>query len=140
MIMIDLKAGTRKTLQKTITSEDTALNYGNGSLENMLATPTLAALMIEASVNAVDLELPEGCMTVGKSLTIIHDNPNLEGMTVTIEAILSNIEGDKLVFEINAYDEVGRIGTGKHERCIVNYGSLMNKVNESCSMIQSRLS
>ncbi len=140
MIMIDLKAGTRKTLQKTIGSEETALNYGNDSLENMLATPTLAALMIEASVNAVDVELPEGYMTVGKSLTIIHDNPKLEGMTITIEAILLNIEGNKLFFEINAYDEIGRIGTAKHERSIVNYGLLMNKANKSCSVIQSKLS
>ena len=138
--MIDLKVGTRKTLQKTITGEKSALNYGNGSLQNMPATPTLTALMIEASVSAVDLELPEGYLTVGKSLTIIHDNPTLEGTTITIEAILSNIEGSKLFFEINVYDEVGKIGTGKHERCIVNYGSLVSKVNEGCSVIQSKLS
>lgn len=138
--MIDLKVGTRKTLQKTITGEDSGLSYDNGSLQNMPATPTLTALMIEASVSAVDLELPEGCFTIGKSLTIVHDNPTLEGITVTIEAILLSIEGNKLFFEINVYDEVGKIGTGKHERCIVNYGSLVSKVNEGCSIIQSKLS
>jgi len=140
MIATDLKVGLTKTLQKTITSEDTAINYGNGSLKHMLATPTLAALMIEAAISAVDSRLADGYLTVGKSLSIVHDNPTIEGMTVTIEAVISNIEGNKLYFEITAYDELGKIGTGKHERYIVNYGTLMNKVHDRCSIIQNKLS
>ncbi|MFZ5352165.1 MAG: thioesterase family protein [Bacillota bacterium] len=124
--------GTKGIVQKRITREDTALNFGSGALKNLLATPTLAALMIEAAVKAIDPKLPQGFITIGKTLDINHENPTVQGMTCTVSAELVEQNENKLVFDITAYDELGQIGKGKHERYIVNRDILMIKVDERC--------
>jgi predicted thioesterase len=129
MKLPELKIGISKSVQKVITREDTALNFGSGALNNLLATPTLAALMIEASVKLIDPLLPEGYITIGKTLEIEHENPTIEGVTVN---------GSRLSLEIIASDEIGRIGIGYHERFIVAKDILMSKVDERFSVLQSR--
>lgn len=136
----DFELGMTKTVQKTITQEDTALNYGNGALKHMLATPTLAALMIEAAVDMIDINLPDGYITVGKRLNIEHTDPTIEGMTVTVQAKLVSIQNTKLTFEIIAYDELGQIGNGVHDRYIVNYNTIMTNVDERCNIIKNKIS
>jgi predicted thioesterase len=138
MKLPELKIGISKSVQKVITREDTALNFGSGALNNLLATPTLAALMIEASVKLIDPLLPEGYITIGKTLEIEHENPTIEGVTVTLTAKLLEINGSRLSLEIIASDEIGRIGIGYHERFIVAKDILMSKVNERFSVLQSR--
>ncbi|MGI6584591.1 MAG: hypothetical protein GX301_10455 [Gracilibacteraceae bacterium] len=49
----EFSTGMSKSVQKVISKEDTALNFGSGALKTLLATPTLAALMIEAAVNVI---------------------------------------------------------------------------------------
>ena len=134
----ELKIGMSTSIKKVITREDTALNFGSGALNNLLATPTLAALMIEASVKLIDPLLPEGHITIGKTLEIEHENPTIEGVTVTVTAKLLEVNGSRLSLEIVAADEIGKIGTGYHERYIVAQNLLMNKVRERFSIIESR--
>lgn len=134
-----LTVGLIGSIQKTITKQDTALNFGSGALKNILAAPTLAALMIEAAVKAVDPLLPEQCITVGKTCSFVHQEPTVEGMTVTVEAKLIEVDMNRLVFEITAYDELGRIGTGTHERFIVKYNTFMDKVAARCNLITDKI-
>jgi len=138
MKLPDLKVGISTSVQKVITREDTALNFGSGALDNLLATPTLAALMIEASVKLIDPLLPESYITIGKTLEIEHENPTKEGITVTVTARLLELVGNRVSLEITAADEIGRIGVGYHERYIVAKDILMNKVDERFSLLQSR--
>lgn len=138
MKMPEFSIGISKSVQKVITKEDTALNFGSGALKTLLATPTLVALMIEAAVNTIDPLLPENYITIGKSMEIKHEHPTKEGMTVTVTAELAEVNGNALSFEITAYDEVGRIGTGYHIRQVVNYNLLMKKVDERIGMLESR--
>ena len=138
MILPELKVGISKSVQKVITREDSALNFGSGALKNLMATPTLVALMIEASVKLIDPLLPEGYITIGKTIELEHENPTKEGMTVTVTAKLLEINDSRLSLEIIAYDEIGRIGSGYHERHIVKHDILMNQVDKRLSIIQSR--
>ncbi|MGE5632576.1 MAG: thioesterase family protein [Caulobacteraceae bacterium] len=136
MKMPELKPGMSSSIQKVITKKDTALNFGSGALTSLLATPTLAALMIDAAVKTIDPLLPDGIITIGKSLKVEHVKPTLEGMTVTVNAKLIEVNCTRMLFEITAYDEAGQIGTGYHERYLVNYNKLMDNVNERCGVVQ----
>ncbi len=67
----NFKVGESFTIQKHVTEADTALNYGSGQLENLFATPSLVAMMIEASARLLDQQLPEGFITVASPFTPI---------------------------------------------------------------------
>jgi predicted thioesterase len=134
----EIKVGIKASVQKVITREDTALNFGSGALNNLLATPTLAALMIEASVKLIDPLLPEDYITIGKTLEIEHENPTIEGINVTVTAKLIEVDGSRLSLEITAVDEIGKVGSGYHERYIVAKSLLMNKVEERFNPLKSR--
>ena len=132
----ELKPGLSKTVQKTITESDT-LAFGRGALRELLATPSLTALMIEAAISTVDPLLPEGYVTVGKSTAVSYQNPTMIGMTVTVSASLAEIDKNRLVFEITAFDELGQIARGKHERIIVDSSIFMQKAHRRCDPVKN---
>lgn len=138
MNLPEFNVGMSKSVQKVITREDTAFNYGSGALKNLMATPILAALMIEAAVNTIDPLLPEDYITIGRKIEIEHLCPTKEGMEVYVTAKLVEVNKNTLFFEITAYDEVGIIGRGYHERQIVNNNILMKKVDERFNIVESR--
>lgn len=131
----EYKLGMSKAIQKVVTEEDTAHNYGSGALEDLLATPTLTVLMISAAVSLVDPLLPDDYITIGRKLSIEHLQPTIKGMTVTVRATISEIDNNCISFDIKAYDELGEIGKGKHERHIVKHDILMRKVQHRCHVL-----
>ncbi len=134
----EYKIGMSKAIQKVVTEEDTAHYYGSGVLKDLLATPVLTALMIEAAVSLVDPLLSEGYITIGRTLSIEHLQPTVPGMTVTVEATISEIDENRIFFDIIAYDELGEVGKGQHERYIVKYDILMGKVQNRCHSLNPR--
>ncbi|SCZ81215.1 thioesterase family protein [Acidaminobacter hydrogenoformans] len=118
------------TIQKIVTEDDTAVHYGSGALDTLLATPSLVALMIEAATRLVDSRLPEGYVSVGKSLSITHEKPTVLGETVTIKVSVVNQESNYIQLEMEAFDEEGVIGHGKLDRFVVNKTRLMEKAAE----------
>jgi fluoroacetyl-CoA thioesterase len=131
-----LKTGISKTVQKTITEAHT-LAFGRGALTELLATPSLTALMIEAAISAVDPVLPEGYVTVGKSTAVSYQHPTIIGMTVTVVASIAEIDTNRIVFEITAFDELGQIARGKHERIIVDAVTFMQKAHRRCDPVKN---
>ncbi len=125
-----IEIGASSIIQKRIQEEDTSQNYGSQTLGTLFSTPALTALMIKAATNAVDHHMPEGMITVGTKIEIIHDKPTTLGMTVSVKAEVAEFDGQKILFNIVAYDEAGIIATGKHERMIVNRKMLFQKTQE----------
>ncbi|MDQ7096038.1 hotdog domain-containing protein [Desulfosporosinus sp. PR] len=109
--------GAKGYAQTVVTAANTAKAMGSGSLE-VFATPAMVALMEQAAVNA--LELAEGQSSVGTSLTITHTAASPVGVKVTAAAELLEIDRRRLVFAVEASDEAGQIGAGKHERFIID--------------------
>ena len=133
-----LYIGMSKTMQKKITIDDTALNFGSGKIEDLFATPRLVAFMVEVCAQLIDPMMPEGFVTVGNQISVDHDKPSLIGATVTISVRIVGFDSGNFLFEMEAYDEFGKIGSGSHARSIVNYQSLMNKANQrACSINQA---
>jgi len=97
---------------------DTASAVGSGGLP-VLATPRMLALMEQAAFQAVQPHLAAGETTVGTGVQIQHLAATPLGMRVTARAQLEAVEGRKLRFHVEAADEQGLIGTGTHERFVV---------------------
>jgi predicted thioesterase len=133
-----IEKGTSIIIQREIKEEDTALNYGSGRLENLLATPSLIALMIEGAVKLVDDKLPDGVITVGKMIQIEHEKPTGLGATVSVKVEVKECDGVKILFDILAYDEIGMIGRGSHERWIVSKKSLLQRASERAEKLRNK--
>lgn len=116
----EYQVGDTITIQKRITDEDAALTYGSGELTNMLATPSLVALMIEASSRLIDSRLQDEYTSAGLQVSVTHLNPSPIGNTVSMKVTIREIQGNHIILDMEAYDEMGEIGTGNHERVIVN--------------------
>ncbi|KGK89699.1 thioesterase [Desulfosporosinus sp. HMP52] len=121
---MDLKVGRKGRAQTTVSTLNTAKTMGSGQLE-VFATPAMIALMEQAAVNA--LELPEGQSSVGTSLSIKHNAATPLGVNVFAIAELVEIDRRKLVFTVEAFDDAGQIGVGKHERFVIDADSFIAK-------------
>ena len=102
-----------------VTEELTAKTLGSGLLP-VYATPAMIALMENTAYMSVADDLDEGYGTVGIRMNVNHVSATPIGMKVTCETKLLTIDERRLVFEVRAYDEVGLIGEGTHERFIIN--------------------
>ena len=58
--------------------------------------------------------------TVGTHIDVSHEAATPAGMTVTAKVELLAVEGKKLIFAVEAYDDKDRIAKGRHERFIID--------------------
>ena len=105
---------------------DTAKEVGSGDML-VYATPCMVALMEGAACEAIADALKETETTVGTMLNIEHTSATPVGLEVRAEAVVINVEGKVITFEVAAYDEIGEIGRGLHKRVIVNSQKFLDK-------------
>lgn len=124
-----LKKGLKGTAQIVVDRKHLATEFIQPSVES-LGTPVLINLMNLAAFNAVKDFLPQGYTTVCTHVDVKHVSATPLGMAVTAEAVLEEIEGNRLIFKVVAYDEVELVGSGIIERWIVEGDRFLEKVRE----------
>lgn len=124
-----LKTGIKGRKELVVTKENTAKSMGSGTLD-VFATPAMIALMENTAYESVAGELEEGSGTVGTSLNVRHVSATPVGMKVVCETELIKVEGRALTFSVKAFDEVGLIGEGEHERFIIFNGKFQAKADK----------
>lgn len=123
----DLVLGNSFSTSLTVTFKDSAASYGSGLVE-VFATPAMIAMMENTAHLSVQPSLPVGAITVGTEVNIKHLKATPLGMVVTCNATLIEVDGKKLVFNVEAFDQNGLIGTGTHVRFIVDSDKFMSKL------------
>src|SRR6266581_8136867 len=112
-----LELGMKGEATTTVVHENTAAAVGAGGVE-VFGTPMMVALMENAAWRAVADELDEGQVTVGTHVNVSHLAATPLGQKARATAELIEIDGRRLVFHVEAYDERQKIGEGQHERFI----------------------
>lgn len=115
---MELKEGMSFSQEEMVTVEKSAKYLGSGVVE-VYATPMMILLMENTASRCVASSLDEGMATVGTKLEVTHDAATPIGMKVSCKATLKEADGRRLVFEVEAFDEAGRIGGGVHERFVI---------------------
>ena len=118
-----LEKGLSARSAATVAAGNTAAAMGSGDLA-VFATPAMVALMENAAMTAV----AEGATTVGSEMNVTHIKPSGLGAEITATAVLAEVEGRKLTFNVGARDAEGLIGEGIHVRYIVDREKFMAKV------------
>lgn len=122
-----IEIGQKHTSELTVTEAVTAVNLGSGDLP-VLATPSMLALMENASMLAVKDYLPDGCTTVGGYIESSHLKPSKIGDHVCATAEVVNVDGNKIKFKVTAYSGDILIGEGTHLRFVVNKDKFLNRL------------
>jgi fluoroacetyl-CoA thioesterase len=117
--MFPLTPGLSAELIITVTEADTAAKWGSG-LVPVYSTPALVGLMEAAAVKALEGALDAGQTSVGGHIDVRHLAATPVGMTVRARAELTAVEGRKLVFQVDAWDEIEKIGQALHERFVID--------------------
>lgn len=123
---MNVKVGLVGEREDLVSDQNTAMAYGSGGVA-VYATPAMIGLMENASLTAVDPILPEGMATVGTELSIKHLAATPVGMKVRARAVLEEVDGKRLLFKVEAFDEKEKIGEGTHERYIINLAKFLAK-------------
>jgi fluoroacetyl-CoA thioesterase len=116
--MNELTTGLKAEISLTVTEADTAAKWGSG-LVPVFSTPALVGLMETSAVKALEGYLPEHQTTVGGYIDVHHLAATPVGMKVRAHAELTAIDGRKLTFKIEVWDDMEKIGEALHERFVI---------------------
>ena len=96
----------------------------------VLATPHLVNLAEAECVRCVAPCLGEGESTVGIRLDVRHLAATPAGMRFRVRAMLKEIDRRRLVFDVEAHDEVDLCFAGIHERFIIETAPFLARAQE----------
>ncbi len=126
---IEIKPGLCAQAETVVETKDTAKAVGSG-LAEVFATPVMIALMEKAAYTAVQPQLPQGYSTVGIYIGASHLAATPVGVKVWAKATLTETDGKRLKFDIEAFDERDKIGEARHERFIIEENRFLKKAYE----------
>jgi len=126
---VSLVPGLTGEAHTTVTEASTAAAVGSGGIA-VFSTPMMIALMENAALQAVQPYLAEGESTVGTLINIKHMAATPLGMQVRAVARLDAVEGRRLLFTIEAFDQVEKIGEGSHERVVITVERFLARVGQ----------
>lgn len=129
-----LRAGIQHELRFVVPDSKTvpALYPESGEFQQMppvFATGFLVGLLEWTCIEALKphLDWPRE-QTVGTHIDVSHCAATPPGLEVSVKATLLEVQGRRLVFELEAHDGVDVISRGTHERCVIDSARFGEKV------------
>jgi predicted thioesterase len=110
-----------------VTRETTAHHTGHTGVY-VYSTSQLVLAMEMACAAALAGRLPEGWNHVGISNHMTHLAATPVGFDVVARAELVDVDGRRLVFQVEAHDNTEKIGEGRHERALVDWARFTQRL------------
>jgi predicted thioesterase len=119
-----LEAGLER-IEDFIVEDRLVTDVGGTIGVRVLSTPGMIAVMERCSSILSYENLPEGTATVGFEVCVKHVAAAAEGARCTIRSTLREVaDGRKLRFEVEVTEGERTIGTGTHERRVIQVGGV----------------
>ncbi len=122
-----IEPGVVGEVQHRVTPETFASQWANPGIE-VLATPVVVGWLEGAAIRAVQPFLEPGQGSVGTMVSMKHLAATPAGMTVRATATVTEVDGRRIRFSVEAHDEKEKIAEGEHERFIVNMAKFLDRV------------
>ena len=121
-----LKAGERFEFAYTVPREKTVpFLYREApefqKMPEVLATGFMVGLMEWTCVKLLDSFLDEGEGSLGTHVNFSHLAATPPGHTVTVTAICTDVDDNRISFHVSAHDGDDLIGEGDHQRHVVSW-------------------
>ncbi len=114
--------------QHYVVTEQEAIHFMGPEVPRVLSTPSLVNWMELTSRENLAARLGPGEDSVGVSVHVRHLAATPLGMRVRVISKLIKAEGRIFTFEVEAYDEVEKIGEGTHQRASVLVSKFAGRV------------
>ena len=119
MTMEKFKAGQSAEMEVEVT-KDLTTNRMSREGADVLSTPALLGLMENVSIKATEPYLPEGHTTVGYAVDgLRHLAPTPIGEKVLVKTELTEVDRNRLTFQIEAFEGDKKVALATHKRAIV---------------------
>ena len=110
-----------------VKEEDLVGRLGDAAVE-VLSTPRLIQLLEAAAIEAIHEFIPPDQLSLGTQVKIKHLSPTPLGKKVTAHALLKEVDKNRLLFLVEAHDEMEKIAEGEHERILVLKERFLQKI------------
>jgi predicted thioesterase len=118
--MRSIPVGAKGSFNLVVTADHLADRFKDATLPPVLATPVMIMMMENAALNAIKPYFDPGESAVGRRVDVVHLAATPAGRNVTASAVVINVVGRHIEFRVEAADGVEAIGTGTHERVVID--------------------
>jgi len=122
-----ISTGTRGEHGILVTSE-VSIDFLGIEEARVLATPHLIWNLEMAARNAIKPLLDEGFDSVGTEVNVKHLAATPLGMSARFRAEVQHVDGNRVRFRVEAFDEKEKIAEGTHERYVVDIARFATRV------------
>jgi len=123
-----IPVGLRGSYAITVKPEHLANQFKDAILPPVLATPIMVLIMENAALNTIRDYLETDEAAVGTEVNVKHLAATPVGHRVVAEAEVIEVDGRRIEFKVTARDETEEIGSGTHQRMVVNLGRLKSRL------------
>lgn len=132
----DLKPGVRFEWRYTVPARATVPQLYRDTpfcldMPDVLATGYMVGMMELACVHGMMpfMDWPRE-QSLGTMVNFKHFAPTPPGMTLHVKGEVTEVDGRRVVFKVEAWDDVERICEGTHERYLIDPVRFANKVGQ----------
>jgi len=118
--MLSIPVGAQGRFELIVGPEHLADRFKDLTLPPVLATPVLVMILENAALNALKPYLAPGYTALGTRVDIQHLLATPAGRLVSGEALVTAVDGRRIVFSVSARDGEDVVGSGTHERMVID--------------------
>ncbi|MGA2772649.1 MAG: thioesterase family protein [Bryobacteraceae bacterium] len=119
--------------EKLLVTSESAITYLGVEGPRVLSTPHMIGYMERTARDAVLPLLDAGFDTVGTHVDVYHLAAAPIGAVVTFTAEVVAVNGRRIQFRVEAWNEKEKIGEGTHERALINVAKFATRLAEKKS-------
>jgi fluoroacetyl-CoA thioesterase len=126
-LMEKIIVGMKEEQVFRVEEQYTAGHVGSGSLR-VLATPSMIGFMERVASDLMGRNLPDGYSSVGVWVDVRHLAATPVDAQVRVACQVILIDGRKVDFSVEAWDEVEKIGQGRHQRVAIDVSRFLQRL------------
>lgn len=132
-----INVGATKERKVKINSNQTTSFLWEG--ENVFSTPAMISEMEETCRLLLKEQFIPNAEwdSVGTVVNIKHLAATPIGTEVLLKSKVISVNGRRVMFDVEAFDKIEKIGQGQHERFIINVLKFKNKFDEKIKLLET---
>ena len=108
-------------------------------MPKVFATGFMVGLMEWTCIQLMEPHLDPGEGSLGVHIDVSHSAATPPGLTITVDAECTAVEGKRLTFHVKAHDGIDLIGEGRHQRFVVAWDKFNARVADKTAAAMARV-